>query len=402
VARIIVVGAGQAGATLVAKLRSEGFNGDVELIGSEEFPPYERPPLSKAYLLGDVQKERLYLRPEAFYRENEVNLRLGTLVEDLKPSAKEITLSSGEVLSYDAMALATGSQPRRLPASIGGSLNGVLTIRDMKDADAMAPYFQEGSRVLVVGGGYIGLEAAAAASARGLHVTLIEAGSRILQRVASELTSDYFRALHLRHGVNIREGVGLERLSGKDHVAGAVLSDGSWLDINFAIVGIGIEPSVSLATAAGLDVDEGIVTDAQASTSQAGIWAVGDCATCDFKGQRMRIESVGNAIAQSEVAALSMMGQDAEYLPQPWFWSDQFDCKLQIAGVSTGYTDVVVREGEGFRSHWHFAGDELISVDAMNDPKGYMVGKRLIELGRSPSKEYLRDPDSNLKELLRS
>ena len=399
----VVVGAGQAGSSLVSKLRSEGFDGKITLIGAETEPPYQRPPLSKAYLLGDMSKDRLYLRPESFYADQDIDLLLDTRAVELNADAKTLTLSNGEDLPYDALALTTGSHPRTLPAAIGGTLAGVMTVRDLRDADMMAPYFIEGKKALIIGGGYIGLEAAAVAAKRGVDVTLVEMSDRILQRVAAPQTSNYFRDLHSKHGVKIREGIGLETLLGDDHVTGARLSDGSEIEIDFAIVGVGIIPATALAEAGGLTIENGIKTDQFARTSDSSIWAAGDCATCSFNGADIRIESVGNAIDQAEAAAKNMLGQETPYEPKPWFWSDQYDCKLQIAGLNIGYTNVVVRDGDdGAISHWYYKGETLIAVDAMNDARNYMIGKRLIEAGKSPAPDIIANPDTDMKALLRA
>jgi 3-phenylpropionate/trans-cinnamate dioxygenase ferredoxin reductase subunit len=400
---VVVVGAGQAGASLVAKLRAEGFDGDITLIGAENVPPYQRPPLSKTYLLGEMAQERLYLRPAEFYTDHNINLRLNTRVVGIDAPAHVVTLNDGERLHYDELALTVGAHPRTLPAAIGGMLDGVFAVRDLSDADAMAPAFTAGKRVLIIGGGYIGLEAAAVASKLGLQVTLVEMADRILQRVAAPQTSDYFRALHQSHGVDIREGVGLDRLLGDDHVTGAQLTDGTVLDIDFAVVGVGINPATILADSAGLMVENGIVTDSHGQTSDPHIWAAGDCATCHFHGQTIRLESVGNAIDQAEAIAFNIMGADKPYLPKPWFWSDQYDCKLQIAGLNIGYMDVYVRKGDtlGVQSNWYYKGAELLAVDAMNDPRNYMIGKRLIEAGRSPDPAQVTDLATDMKALLK-
>ena len=236
---VVIVGAGQAGASLAAKLRSTGFDGDVTLIGAEKVPPYQRPPLSKAYLLGEMVEERLYLRPAEFYADQNITLRLNTRVTGIDRTSKTVTLDDGETLGYDQLALTLGAHPRTLPAAIGGMLDGVFAVRDLADADAMAPEFAAGKRVLIIGGGYIGLEAAAVASKLGLTVTLVEMADRILQRVAAPETSDYFRDLHSVHGVDIREGVGLDRLLGDEHVTGARLTDGTEIEIDFAVIGVG-------------------------------------------------------------------------------------------------------------------------------------------------------------------
>ncbi|MDQ7079239.1 MAG: FAD-dependent oxidoreductase [Paracoccaceae bacterium] len=397
---IVVVGAGQAGASLVAKLRVLGFDGGITLIGDEPVPPYQRPPLSKKYLLGEMGLERLYLRPESFYGDNDITLRTGTRVDAIDPD-RQVLRIAGEELPYDELVLTTGSTPRRLPAAIGGDLEGVYVVRTLADVDAMAPEFAPGRRLLVVGGGYIGLEAAAVAALKGLHVVLVEAAARILQRVAAPETADFFRELHQAHGVDIREGVGLARLTGDGRVDGAELSDGSTVSADFVIVGVGITPATDLAEAAGLKIDNGIWTDAQGRTSAPHIWAAGDCASFPWQGGRLRLESVPNAIDHAECIAENLLGAGKPYVARPWFWSDQYDVKLQIAGLNTGYDDIVTRKGETGQSVWYYRGDHLLAVDAMNDPRAYMIGKRLIEAGRSADKALVADAGSDLKSLLK-
>ena len=398
---VVVVGAGQAGQAVVTKLRNSGFDGGITLVGEETAPPYQRPPLSKAYLLGDMELERLYLRPESFYADNNISLRLGSKVETVDAAAKTVSLA-GETITYDHLVLTTGSDPRRLPAAIGGTLDGVYTVRTLKDVDQMEPEFREGAKVLIIGGGYIGLEAAAVAAKKGLNVTLVEMADRILQRVASPETSGYFRDMHKSHGVDLREGVGLERLTGEGRVTGAKLSDGSELDVDFVIVGVGITPATALAEMAGIELENGIKTDIKGQTSDPNIWAAGDCASFPYKGERIRLESVGNAIDQAEVVAENIMGANKDYVAKPWFWSDQYDCKLQIAGLNTGYDQVVTRQGENSVSYWYYKENQLVALDAMNDPRAYMVGKRLIEAGKSPAQDAVGNPETDLKELLKA
>ncbi|MFC4669004.1 NAD(P)/FAD-dependent oxidoreductase [Seohaeicola nanhaiensis] len=397
----VVVGAGQAGSSLVLKLRKAGYTDPITLIGAEPVVPYQRPPLSKAYLLGDMTLERLFLRPEALYAENDITLRLGAPVTAIDRAAQTVTLG-GETLGYDMLALTTGSDPRRLPAAIGGDLGGVFVVRTLADVDAMAPYVTEGKRALIVGGGYIGLEAAAVAAKRGVQVTLVEMADRILQRVAAPETSEYFRKLHRGHGVDIREGTGLKRLLGAEgHVTGAELADGTQLEADFVVVGVGIAPATTLAELAGLSLDNGIAVDALGRTSDPAIWAAGDCASFPYRGGRLRLESVPNAIDHAECVAHNMLGGTVDYVPKPWFWSDQYDVKLQIAGLNTGYDRIVTRPGEGPAiSFWYYRGATLLAVDAMNDPRGYMIGKRLIEAGRSPDPEAVANPATDLKSLL--
>ena len=399
--RVVIVGAGQAGAALAAKLRALGHQGEIVMLGDEAAPPYQRPPLSKAYLLGEMEEERLWLRAPDFWAENRIELRLGQQVSNLDPAGKTVTVG-GTALPYDALALTTGSTPRRLPAAMGGGLGGVYTVRTLADVDAMRAEFQPLRRVIIVGGGYIGLEAAAVASKLGLAVTVLEMAPRILQRVASPETSDYVRALHQAHGVAVLEETGLERLVGEGHVTGALLKDGRTLPADFVIVGVGITPNTQLAEAAGLVIDNGIATDALGRTSDPVIWSAGDCASFPWRGGRLRLESVGNAIDQAEAVAANIMGANQPYEAKPWFWSDQFDLKLQIAGLNTGYDHIVTRRGEGDAvSFWYYRGETLLAVDAMNDARAYMVGKRLIEGGKSPAPDVITTaPD--LKALLKA
>ena len=400
---IVVIGAGQAGSSLVAKLRKDGFAGKITLIGEEPVVPYQRPPLSKAYLLGDMALERLFVRPESFYEENDIDLLLSAPVDAIDRAAK-VVIAGGRKIPYDQLALTTGSVPRRLPGAIGGDLQGVHVVRTLADVDRMAPAVVEGARALIVGGGYIGLEAAAVCAKRGVKVTLVEMSERILQRVAAPETSDYFRALHAGHGVDIREGIGLERLLGEDgRVSGAVLADGSMLEVDFVVVGVGITPATALAEAAGLEIENGIKVDARGRTSDPRIWAAGDCTSFPHGGERLRLESVPNAIDMAECVAGNMLGGTTDYVPKPWFWSDQYDVKLQIAGLNTGYDRIVSRRGEGqSASFWYFKGDQLLAVDAMNDPRAYMVGKRLIDAGKTADPDRVGDPAVDLKALMRA
>jgi len=400
--RIVIVGAGQAGLSLAQRLRALGHDGPITLIGEEPVPPYQRPPLSKAYLKREAGIDRLLLRPQSFFAEAGIELLTGVRVEAIDRSARIVRAGDARI-PYDKLALATGAAPRTLPAAIGGALPGVHVLRNLADADGLAPALHPGRRALIVGGGYIGLEAAAVCAALGLSVTLIEAAPRILGRVACAETADWFRDLHRSHGVEIREGVGLARLGGTTQLTGAELADGSRIAADLAIVGIGVSPATDLAAAAGLTIDNGIATDATGRTADPAIWAAGDCASFPGPGGRMRLESVQNAIDMAEAVAADMMGEGAPYAPVPWFWSDQFDAKLQIAGLGAGHDRIVVREATGKgggRSHWYFRAGTLLAVDAINDPRAYMVGKRLLEAGRTPDAALLADPATNLRALL--
>ena len=398
---VVAIGAGQAGAALAARLRSGGHAGPITLIGEEPVLPYQRPPLSKGYLLGEMGADRLTLRSADFYAEHDIALRLGAPVAAIDPKARTVTLGT-ETIRYDELVLTTGSVPRRLPAAIGGDLAGVYTVRTVADVDAERAEFSPGRRLVIVGGGYIGLEAAAVAAKLGLDVTVLEMAPRILQRVAAPETSDYFRALHTAHGVKILESTGLERLLGEaGHVTAARLTDGREIPADFVIAGIGILPATQLAEAAGLVIENGIRTNSHGRTSDPHIWAAGDCASFPWQGGRLRLESVQNAIDQADLVADNILGADKDYVPMPWFWSDQYDCKLQIAGLNTGYDRIVTRGPDGAAvSFWYFKGDRLLAVDAMNDSRAYMVGKRLLETGRDVDAGAISNPATNLKSLL--
>lgn len=401
-ARIVVIGAGQAGFTACAKLRDLGHQGPITLIGEEAHPPYQRPPLSKGYLLGEITEDRLYFRPLSFYEDRSIDLRLSATASAIDRAQKMVALIDGTTIAYDRLILTTGARPRTLPAEIGGKLDGVFCVRNLADINAMAERFREGGRVLIVGGGYIGLEAAAVSAKLGLTVTVIEAAPRILQRVACPETAAYFRNLHDQRGVTLLEGAALEALEGEEgHVRAARLADGSVIPVDFVIAGVGVVPNVELAEAAGLSSDNGIAVDENCRTSDPEIYAAGDCASFPWRAGRIRLESVGNAIEQAEAVARSLTGTVSRYDAKPWFWSDQFDVKLQIAGLSAGYDTVATRVGAaGSVSHWYYRGNELLAVDAMNDPRVYMVAKRLIEAGKSPSLDIISDPATDLKGLL--
>jgi 3-phenylpropionate/trans-cinnamate dioxygenase ferredoxin reductase component len=397
---IIILGAGQAGVALAGKLRALGCDRPVVILGEEPVLPYQRPPLSKKYVSGELAFERLLIRPESWYAVERVDIRLDTRVAAISPSAKTVTLSDGATLSYFQLALTTGARPRLLPAGIGGDLKGVFALRNLADADAIAPMLTSGKRLLVIGGGYIGLEAAAVAATKGLEVTVIEMTERILQRVAAPLTSDYFRDLHARHGVRIRESTGLARLVGSGgHLIGAELQDGSTLPADLAIVGIGVIPNGGLAAAAGLKVENGIWIDPECRTTDQDIFAAGDCANFPWRGARTRIESVQNAVDQAEHAAAAMLGRAGDFDPKPWFWSDQYDVKLQITGLNRGYDSTVLRPGkrELSQSVWYFQGERLIAVDAMNDALAYAFGKKIIEAGKTIPMASAANPATDLK-----
>jgi len=399
---IVVIGAGQAAASFISRHVALGNNTPVLLIGDEPLPPYQRPPLSKKYLLGELARERLFIRPEQWYADQNVSTRFNTRIESIQAADRKITTDDGERIAYSKLILCTGSRARELPESIGGKLKGVFTLRNMADIDRIAPEFQAGRKLLIVGGGYIGLEAAAVARLLGLEVILLEMADRILQRVAAEQTSDYFRNLHQGQGVDIRESTAMKQLVEKNgHVSGAELANGEIIPADLVLAGIGGSPNSELAEAAGLECENGIAVNDTCQTSDPRIYAAGDCCSFIRNGSRIRLESVQNASDQGDLIARVLAGEDVTYQAIPWFWSDQYGCKLQIAGLNQGFNKTVIRPGtnEDGQSIWYYQDDTLLAVDAMNDPKAYAFGRKIIEAGINPSAEIIANPETDLKAL---
>jgi 3-phenylpropionate/trans-cinnamate dioxygenase ferredoxin reductase subunit len=405
---VVVIGAGQAAIAFAAKLRELDPKALITLIGEEQSLPYQRPPLSKKYMTGEMEAERLLLRPADWYGEHRVICKTGVRVERLDLAAKCLALSDGVTKPFDKLLIATGARPRQLPDAVGGNLKNVFTLRDLADADAIAAQIKPGKQALIIGGGYIGLEAAAVLSSMGMKVCVVEMAERILQRVAARETSDFVRAKHLAHGVEIREGVSLISLEGNsDSVCRAFFQEGKALEVDLVLVGIGVLPNMELARDAGLVCGNGIEVDDLTRTSHPDIHAAGDVASFDFppkseNGNRIRLESVQNAIDQGEHAAKVICGEEASYRPYPWFWSDQYDMKLQISGLNLGYDQTVVRPGsrEGGQSVWYFRHGKFIAVDAINDSKAYMFGKKILELVREVTPEQAQDGNFELKGLI--
>ena len=402
---IVIIGAGQAAASFISRHTALGNEESLLLIGDEPLPPYQRPPLSKKYLLGELDRERLFIRPQQWYADQGVITRFNTRVESIAPGDKNITAEGGESIAYSKLVLCTGSRARDLPDAIGGNLKGVFTLRNMADIDQVAPKFQAGRKLLIIGGGYIGLEAAAVARLLGLEVVLLEMADRILQRVAAEHTSDYFRKLHQDQGVDLRESARMLRLiENNGKVSGAELEGGEAIDADLVLVGIGGSPNIELAEAAGLDCENGIAVNITCQTSNSNIYAAGDCCSFIRGGSRIRLESVQNASDQGDLIARVFAGEDVHYDSLPWFWSDQYGCKLQIAGLNHGFDQTVVRPGanEDGQSIWYYRDGNLIAVDAMNDPKAYAFGRKIIDAGLNPSPEVVANPDTDLKALAKN
>lgn len=397
---IIVIGAGQAGCSLAFKLREFGYAGRIILVGEEPEIPYQRPPLSKKYLSCEVEEERLFfVKSKEIFERDSIEVILGQKVISVDRDRKKVTLDCGEELNFSLLAFATGSSPRRLPSSLGGELSNVFTLRTLSDARKLREEFKPDRNLLVVGGGYIGLETAAVAQKLGMNVVLIEQASSILQRVAAKETASYFRSLHQEKGVCIYEEEGLVDIVEADNRAvRAQLTSGKVLPVDVIVSGIGIMPETTLAEATGLEVDNGIVVNKFGRTSDSNIYAAGECTTFPYLGNMVRLESVQNAIEQAETVALAMLGDEKEYLPVPWFWSDQYTSKLQIAGLNLGYKQVVCRPGtrEGM-SVWYFDGSRFLAVDAINDPKAFMLGKKWLRERKNPDVKDLSDHTLDLK-----
>jgi 3-phenylpropionate/trans-cinnamate dioxygenase ferredoxin reductase subunit len=401
--RAIIIGAGQAGLQGAASLRQSGFQGSILMIGAESAPPYQRPPLSKAFLKGDLAEERLALRPQAFFEKERVELRLGERVVAIDRSSGVVATDRGGRFSYDALLLATGAPPRRLNAP-GSDLAGLYYLRTLADAEELKPVLKSSARIVIVGAGYIGLEVAAVMRQAGHEVTVIEAADRPLARVATPLLSQYFETAHCAAGVRFRFRTSVSGFSGDHGELRAVeLGDGECISCDAALIGIGAAPEISLAREAGLAVDNGVTVDARARTSDAAIFAAGDCANFPSKryGRRLRLESVPNAIEQAKAAAANMAGADTIYDPLPWFWSDQYDIKLQTVGLGEG-ADAIVARGpseDGKFSVWHMLEGRLLAVDAINDPAAFAVGRKLISADARVSADAVADLSADLRTL---
>jgi len=401
---VIVIGAGQAAASFCAKFRALEQRIPLTIYGDEPEIPYQRPPLSKKYATGDMVRSQLYLRPEAWYVDQNIELNTSVKVTCIDRAKREVHLSDGTTAQWSKLIITTGSKVRELPQSVTNNLSGLHYIRTLEDANKFGDVLKKGRRIVIVGGGYIGLEAAAVCARKGMKVTLVEAGLRILQRVAWRETSEWFKRLHSEEGVEIKEGVGLSHFEGQGgKLTRAILNDQSVIEAEVAVVGIGILPNTELAEECGLAVENGIVVNGVCQTSDLDIYAAGDCAVTDYKGILTRLESVPNAIDQATIAGThAATGAAPNYVAKPWFWSDQFDVKLQIAGLNRGYTSVVTRAGKTSRSiaHFYYHGETLLAIDAMNAPSVYMIGKRLLEAGKTILPKHAADHEFNLKSLM--
>lgn len=379
----VVIGASHAGSLLAVQLRKEGWQGRIVLIGEETHMPYHRPPLSKAVLSGDKTIDAVLLRPALMYSNSAIELRLGERVTQINRSEKTIHLASGETIAYDKLALCTGATPRHLP--IGAGLAGVHYLRNAEDVAGIRSQMQLGKRAVIIGGGYIGLEVAAVMSQQGLQVSVVEMADKLLQRVASPVISDYFRRLHEHHGVNIITNATVGAIRGEGAALSVLLGDGTDISADLVVIGVGVLPETELASAAGLEVENGILVNAFMGTSDPDIVAAGDCATFPSAryGRIMRLESVQNALDQARVAAANICGKPQVYDALPWFWSDQYDVKLQSAGLRLDHEHEIVRgnphviDAQGI-AVFYLRGDRMIAADCVNSAKEFMACKKLI------------------------
>jgi len=401
--RIVIVGAGQAGAQVAFSLRQWGHDGTIALVGDEPFPPYERPPLSKEYLKGELGQDRLFFKTAAWYANNAVDLMTGVQVSAIDRDRGTVSFDGGGELPFDQLVLATGSRPRALPVG-GADLAGVFELRTIADTQLLRAAMQAGARVLVVGAGYIGLEVAAVARSLGLPVTVLEAMERVLARVAGTVVSDFFEAEHRSRGVDLRCGARLESFEGNERLTAARLAGGSRVECDLAVVGVGIQPREELARACRLDCEDGIVVDRDARTSDPRVFAVGDCARRPLVhyGRGGRLESVHNAIEQGKLAAAAILGRQRPAEDVPWFWSDQYDLKLQIAGLGEGHDRIVVRGSPAERKFAAFYLREgvLLATDAINSPMEFMASKQLIARAARPDPVALGDRNVSMKEIV--
>ncbi|PYY72510.1 pyridine nucleotide-disulfide oxidoreductase [Pseudomonas jessenii] len=403
---VVVIGGSHGAAQLVASLRQEGWTGKISLVSAEPIVPYHRPPLSKTYLAGEQHQDEILIRPANFYEGAEVDLVLGSRVIAINREDKSITLHDGGKISYDKLALTTGAKVRRL-ALPGDHLQGVLYLRDLGDVDRIRQFTGNGKHAVIIGGGYIGLETAASLKKCGMHVTVLEALPRVLQRVTAPQISEFYMRIHREEGVEVLTGVVAKSINGEGLVESVSCENDLRLKADLVIIGIGVLPETKLAEDAGLEVDNGILVDEFARTSDHDIVAAGDC-TNHFNPlyqRRIRLESVQNATDQAKTAAKSLCGKLEPYRALPWFWSDQYDVKLQIAGLSQGYDHVVVRgdweKGRSF-SVFYFLKEKFIAVDAVNRPKEFMLSRRLLAEGRTPDLTRLGDDSIPIQDLLKA
>ena len=401
---LVIIGAGQAAAQCAIKAREKGFQGSILVVGEEAYLPYQRPPLSKKYLSGEISKDDLLIYPEQLYTSKDIEFKLEQRIDSIQPETKTVQLQSGESIAYEHLVIATGSRPNRLPETILPSLSNVFVFRGIDDCHEIQSHLSEGKTLVILGGGYIGLELAAVAKNRGLNVILLEKSQRILQRVASEATSEFIRQTHQQHGVSILENSNVEKFNYEENKLKSILLDsGEEIALDLMVVGIGVTANYELAEACGVEIkNRAIWVNEQCETNIADIYAIGDCTCFNLDGQFTRLESIQNANEQADVVASQINAISAQYKPVPWFWSDQYSLKLQISGLGRDYNKVVSRidDAKGTASFWYFDNEILKAVDAINDPRAFMFSKKF--LGESITTQHLiGDTSIELKDILK-
>jgi 3-phenylpropionate/trans-cinnamate dioxygenase ferredoxin reductase component len=401
---ILIVGAGQAAIQAIDTLRRKGFSGQLTLVGEEPWLPYQRPPLSKKFLAGGMEREKLLFRPQNFYAERSVQTHLGRRAVEIDRPRQSVRLDDGTVVGYDALLLATGSVPRHIPVP-GASLGGVHLLRNIADVERIRADLASTRSLVIIGAGYIGLEVAATAREMGLPVTLLEQTDRVLSRVTAPQVSAFYETEHTRQGVRIVCGTQVSALEGAEgRVRSVVCEDGSAYQADAVLVGIGVGPRDDLAQAAGLECQNGIVVDQHCRTSDPNIYAAGDCTSHPsiHYGRHVRLESVDNAFEQSSSAALNMLGTPTAHAKVPWFWSDQYDLKMIIVGLSQGYDEALTRGSPASRSFsvCYLHEGELIAVDTVNAPKDQMAARKLVAARARPDRTKLTEPNIPLKDCL--
>jgi len=399
-AGMVIIGCGQAGGQAAASLRQEKYEGPITMVGAEPYIPYQRPPLSKQYLSGEQEKEKLSLRQESFYSDKEIELILGSEALSIDSAAKEVHLSNSNSLSYDKLLIATGGRPRKLEIE-GHALNGIHYLRTIDDVDAIREQMGKNQNMVIVGGGYIGLEVASVAVKKGMSVSVLEMENRILERVTTEEMSSFYNQLHSDQGVQIHTSTQVTAFKG-DHDIQSVICGEQEIKADIVVVGIGILPNVEIAESAHLDIDNGIRVDENCRTSQEDIFAAGDCTNHPnpLLGRRLRLESVPNAMEQARVAASNMLGGSRIYSAMPWFWSDQYEHKLQMVGFSKESEQSVIRGDMASKCFtvFYLKDNLIIAADAVNNPKEFMASKQLV--GKKIPAESLADPLIELKTLI--
>ena len=404
--QIVIFGAGQAAVQAIDTLRRKGFTGKLTVVGDEPWLPYQRPPLSKKYLAGALERDRLMLRPTQFYADHSVQTHLGRRVEEIARRAQRLRLDDGTTLAYDALLLATGSKPRKLAAP-GTDLDGVYFLRTIADVERIRADFTAKRCLVIIGGGYIGLEVAATARELGLNVTVLEMAERVMSRVTCSEISSFYEKEHARHGVRIICNSRVRALAGDPHsgrVRAVLTEDGAEHPADIVIVGVGVLPADELAAAAGIECSNGITVDDHCRTSDPLIYAAGDCTYHPnlHYGRRLRLESVDNAFEQATTAALNLLGSPTAHDKVPWFWSDQYDLKMIIVGICHGHDTVVTRGNPSSRSFstCYLREGELIAIDSVNSPKDQMAARKIIATRGRPNLDKLADPGILLKDAL--